>query len=73
MFLAISVQLPNQLEILCSSYSFLCVIFRRLKQYVTLGSSWMRLDKATAEWQQRLTDYLDSTFGGSRKGGTAPC
>jgi hypothetical protein len=33
----------------------------------------MRLDKASAEWQQGLTDYLDSTFGGSSKGGTAPC
>jgi len=31
----------------------------------------MRLDKASAEWQQGLTDYLDSTFGGSSKGGTA--
>jgi len=33
----------------------------------------MRLDKASAEWQQGLIDYLDSTFGGSSKGGTAPC
>jgi len=33
----------------------------------------MRLDKASAEWQQGLTDYLDSTFGGSSKGGTTPC
>lgn len=33
----------------------------------------MRLDKASAEWQQGLTEYLDSTFGGSSKGGTAPC
>jgi hypothetical protein len=33
----------------------------------------MHLDKASAEWQQGLTDYLDSTFGGSSKGGTAPC
>jgi len=33
----------------------------------------MRLDKASAEWQQGLTDFLDSTFGGSSKGGTAPC
>jgi len=33
----------------------------------------MRLDKASAEWQQGLTDYLDSTFGGSSKGGMAPC
>jgi len=33
----------------------------------------MRLDKASTEWQQGLTDYLDSTFGGSSKGGTAPC
>jgi hypothetical protein len=37
------------------------------------GRNWMRLDKASVEWQQGLTDYLDSTFGGSSKGGTAPC
>ena len=33
----------------------------------------MWLDKASAEWQQGLIDYLDSTFGGSSKGGMAPC
>ena len=33
----------------------------------------MRFDKASVEWQQGLTDYLDSTFGGSSKGGTAAC
>jgi hypothetical protein len=33
----------------------------------------MRLDQTSAEWQQGLSEYLDRAFGGSSKGGTAPC
>jgi len=33
----------------------------------------MRLDRASTEWQQKITDYLQSTFGGSPRGGTPPC
>ena len=32
------------------------------------GISWMWLDRASVEWQQGLSEYLDSTFAGSSKG-----
>jgi hypothetical protein len=33
----------------------------------------MRLPRTSTEWQQKFRQFLDITFGGTSRGGTAPC
>jgi hypothetical protein len=35
--------------------------------------SWMWLNQATDDWQKRLVQFLEITFKGNTRGGTAPC
>jgi hypothetical protein len=35
--------------------------------------SWMRLNQATDDWQKGLVQFLETTFKGNSRGGTALC
>jgi hypothetical protein len=35
--------------------------------------SWMQLNQATNDWQKGLVQFLETTFKGNSRGGTAPC
>ena len=37
------------------------------------GSSWMRMDKSTSEWQKGFKKFIETPFGGTFKGLTTPC
>jgi hypothetical protein len=40
---------------------------------MTQDRSWMWLNQATYDWQKGLVQFLETTFKGNSRGGTAPC